>query len=162
VLGWECRSGTAVIRVRDEHVTRRVNRNAKGPEQACLGGGTAVAAVPLSPASRHDSGTSVVDAEHAVAPRVGDEEGLARIEPQASRPAQANDGHLFDRTSRVDAEDPPVRNEHASPRQLAAYVGLIPSEYSSGAARIEGAWAYRHLAKVSQHIQKRIDALPRQ
>lgn len=65
-----------------------------------------------------------------------------------------------------------------SPRQLAAFVGLIPSEYSSGASRrqggitkagngrarralIEGAWAYRHPAKVSQHIQTRIDGLPK-
>ena len=65
-----------------------------------------------------------------------------------------------------------------SPRQLAAFVGLIPSEYSSGPSRrqggitkagngrarralIEGAWAYRHPAKVSEHIQRRIDALPK-
>ena len=65
-----------------------------------------------------------------------------------------------------------------SPRQLAAFVGLIPSEYSSGPARRQGgitkagqrprpsrldrrAWAYRHPAKVSQHIQPRIDALPK-
>ena len=26
---------------------------------------------------------------------------------------------------------------------------------------IEGAWAYRHPAKVSQHLQTRIDALPK-
>jgi transposase len=61
---------------------------------------------------------------------------------------------------------------------LAAFVGLIPSEYSSGPARrqggitkagnghagcalIEGAWAYRHPAKVSEHIQRRIDTLPK-
>ena len=65
-----------------------------------------------------------------------------------------------------------------SPRQLGAFVGLSPSEYSSGSARrqggitkagngrarralIEGAWAYRHPAKVSQHIQARIDRLPK-
>jgi transposase len=65
-----------------------------------------------------------------------------------------------------------------SPRQLAAFVGLIPSEHSSGPARrqggitkagngrarralIEGAWAYRHPAKVSEHIQRRIDGLPK-
>lgn len=65
-----------------------------------------------------------------------------------------------------------------SPRQLAAFVGLIFSEYSSGPARrqggitkagngrvrralLEGAWANRHPAKVSQHIQTRIDALPK-
>ena len=65
-----------------------------------------------------------------------------------------------------------------SPRRLAAFVGLIPSEYSSGPARrqggitkagngrarralIEGAWAYRHPAKVSEHIQRRIDGLPK-
>jgi transposase len=65
-----------------------------------------------------------------------------------------------------------------SPRQLAAFVGLIPSEYSSGGTRrqggitkagngrarralIEAAWAYRHPAKVSLHIQQRIDHLPK-
>jgi transposase len=65
-----------------------------------------------------------------------------------------------------------------SPRQLGAFVGLIPSEDSSGPRRrlgaitktgngrarralIEGAWAYRHPAKVSEHIQRRIDALPK-
>ncbi len=64
------------------------------------------------------------------------------------------------------------------PRQLAAYVGLIPSEYSSGTARhqggitktgngrarralIEAAWAYRYRAKVSAHIQRRVDQLPK-
>ena len=61
-----------------------------------------------------------------------------------------------------------------TPRQLGAFVGLIPSEYSSGSSRrqggitkaghgrarralIEAAWAYRHPAKVSAHIQTRID-----
>ncbi len=65
-----------------------------------------------------------------------------------------------------------------NPRQLAAYVGLIPSEYSSGSARrqggitkagngrarralIEAAWAYRYPAKVSAHIQQRIEGLPK-
>jgi transposase len=65
-----------------------------------------------------------------------------------------------------------------SPRQLAAFVGLVPSEDSSGPRRrlgaitktgngrarralIEGAWAYRHPAKVSEHIQRRIDGLPK-
>lgn len=65
-----------------------------------------------------------------------------------------------------------------NPRQLAAFVGLTPSEYSSGLSRrqagitkagnararrvlIEGAWAYRYPAKISAHIQRRIDALPK-
>ena len=65
-----------------------------------------------------------------------------------------------------------------NPRQLAAFLGLIPSEYSSGERRrqgsitkagngharralIEGAWAYRFPAKVSAHIQKRIENLPK-
>ena len=65
-----------------------------------------------------------------------------------------------------------------NPRQLAAYVGLIPSEYSSGRTRrqggitkagngrarralIEAAWAYRFPAKVSAHMQTRIDVLPK-
>jgi transposase len=65
-----------------------------------------------------------------------------------------------------------------SPRQLGAFVGLMPSEHSSGPRRrlgaitktgngrarralVEGAWAYRHPAKVSEHLQRRIDALPK-
>jgi transposase len=64
-----------------------------------------------------------------------------------------------------------------NPRQLAAFLGLIPSEHSSGERRrqgsitkagngharralIEGAWAYRFPAKVSVHIQKRLETLP--
>ena len=64
-----------------------------------------------------------------------------------------------------------------NPRQLAAFVGLIPSEYSSGPQRrqgpitkagngrarralIEAAWAYRYPAKVSPSIQKRLETLP--
>jgi transposase len=65
-----------------------------------------------------------------------------------------------------------------NPRQLAAFVGLIPSEHSSGEKRrqggitkagnprarrvlVEGAWAYRYPAKISPHIQQRIEKLPR-
>lgn len=64
-----------------------------------------------------------------------------------------------------------------SPRQLAAYVGLIPSEHSSGSKRRQGgitkagnararrvlteaAWAYRYNAKISPIIQKRLEGLP--
>src|SRR6185503_8635603 len=56
-----------------------------------------------------------------------------------------------------------------SPRKLTAYLGLTPSEYSSGERRrqgritktgnaharralVEGAWAYRYPAKVSRHL----------
>ncbi len=65
-----------------------------------------------------------------------------------------------------------------NPRQLAAFVGLTPSEHSSGATRrlggitkagnsharrvlVEGAWAYRYPAKVSAYIQRRIEGLPK-
>jgi len=65
-----------------------------------------------------------------------------------------------------------------NPRQLAAFLGLVPSEYSSGNSRrlggitkagngharrvlIEGAWSYRYPAKVSAHIQKRLEGLPK-
>lgn len=65
-----------------------------------------------------------------------------------------------------------------NPRQLAAFVGLTPSEHSSGPKRrqggitktgnsrarrvlVEGAWAYRYPAKISAHIQRRIDKLPK-
>ena len=65
-----------------------------------------------------------------------------------------------------------------NPRQLGAFVGLIPSEYSSGESRrlgpitkagngharralVEAAWAYRYPAKVSAHLQKRIERCPK-
>jgi transposase len=64
-----------------------------------------------------------------------------------------------------------------NPRQLAGFLGLVPSEDSSGGRRrlggitkagngharrvlVEGAWAYRFPAKVSPHIQKRLEGLP--
>jgi len=65
-----------------------------------------------------------------------------------------------------------------NPRQLMSDLGLIPSEYSSGDRRrqggitkagntharrvlIEGAWAYRDPAKVSRHLQWRLETLPK-
>ena len=58
------------------------------------------------------------------------------------------------------------------------FLGLIPSEYSSGERRregsitkagntharralVEGAWAYRYPAKVSRHLQLRLEQLPK-
>ena len=65
-----------------------------------------------------------------------------------------------------------------NPRQLMNYLGLTPSEYSSGERRrqggitktgnsharralVEGAWAYRYPAKVSRHLQLRLEKLPK-
>jgi transposase len=64
-----------------------------------------------------------------------------------------------------------------NPRQLMSYVGLHPSEHSSGSTRrqggiaktgnahprgvlVEGAWAYRYMPKVSRQIQVRQESLP--
>lgn len=64
-----------------------------------------------------------------------------------------------------------------NPRQLMSYLGLTPSEYSSGERRrqgtitkagntfarralVEGAWSYRYPAKVSRHLQLRLEELP--
>ena len=64
-----------------------------------------------------------------------------------------------------------------NPRQLMHSLGLTPSEYASGARRqqgsipktgntharralVEGAWAYRYPAKVSRHLQRRLEKLP--
>ncbi len=61
-----------------------------------------------------------------------------------------------------------------TPRKLMSYLGLTPSEYSSGPHRrqggitkagngharralVEGAWAYRYPAKVSRHLQLRLE-----
>jgi transposase len=65
-----------------------------------------------------------------------------------------------------------------NPRQLMNYLGLTPSEYSSGERRrqggltktgntharralVAGAWAYRSPAKVSRHLQLRLEKLPK-
>jgi transposase len=64
-----------------------------------------------------------------------------------------------------------------NPRQRMHYLGLTPAEYSSGARRqqgsmtktgntqarralVEGTWAYRYPAKVSRHLQRRLEKLP--
>jgi transposase len=65
-----------------------------------------------------------------------------------------------------------------NPRELMKFLGLIPSEYSTGErrrqgamtkagnpharrARVEGAWAYRDPAKVSRHLQLRLEKQPK-
>jgi len=65
-----------------------------------------------------------------------------------------------------------------NPRHVMNYLGLIPSEYSSGERRrpssitkagntharralVEGAWAYRYPAKVSRHLPLRLEKLPK-
>jgi transposase len=65
-----------------------------------------------------------------------------------------------------------------NPRQLMKFLGLIPSEYSSAERRrqgsitkagntqarralVEGAWAYRYPAKVSRHLQLRLETQPK-
>jgi transposase len=65
-----------------------------------------------------------------------------------------------------------------TPRELMKFLGLIPSEYSSGERRqqgsitkagntharralVEGAWAYRYPAKVSRHLQLRLETQPK-
>jgi transposase len=69
-----------------------------------------------------------------------------------------------------------TRFEH--PRALMKFLGLIPSEASSGErrrqgsiptagnthtrrARVEGAWAYHYPAKVSRHLQRRLETQPK-
>jgi transposase len=64
-----------------------------------------------------------------------------------------------------------------NPRQRRNYLGLTPSDYSSGERRrqggltktgnthdrralVEGAWAYRSPAKISRHLQLRLEKLP--
>ncbi len=65
----------------------------------------------------------------------------------------------------------------SKPTELMAYVGLVPSEHSSGPtvkrggitkagngyarrALVEAAWAYRFPARVTRHLKKRSDNLP--
>ena len=65
-----------------------------------------------------------------------------------------------------------------NPRELMKFLGVIPSEYSSGERRqqgsitkagntharralVEGAWAYRSPAKVSRHLQLRLERQPK-
>jgi transposase len=65
-----------------------------------------------------------------------------------------------------------------SPRELMKCMGLMPAAYASGAQRrpgamtkagntharrvlVEGAWAYRYPAKVSRHLQLRLEHQPK-
>jgi transposase len=65
-----------------------------------------------------------------------------------------------------------------SPRQLMAFLGLVPSERSTGTtvrrggltlagnrrvrrALVEGAWSYRHPARVTETIRGRLESLPK-
>jgi transposase len=65
-----------------------------------------------------------------------------------------------------------------TPRELMNFLGLIPSEYTSAERRrqgsitkagnsharrvlVEGAWAYRYPAKVSRHLQLRLETQPK-
>ena len=65
-----------------------------------------------------------------------------------------------------------------TPRELMKFLGLSPSEYSTGERRrqgsitkagntharralVEGAWAYRYPAKVSRHLQLRLETHPK-
>ena len=69
------------------------------------------------------------------------------------------------------------RSRVATPRELMKFLGLIPSESSSGERRqqgsitkagntqarralVEGAWAYRSPAKVRRHLQLRLENQP--
>jgi transposase len=64
------------------------------------------------------------------------------------------------------------------PKQLMTFLGLIPAAYSTGERRrqgsitnagntharralVEGAWAYRYPAKVSRHLQLRLEQQPK-
>jgi transposase len=64
------------------------------------------------------------------------------------------------------------------PSELMKFLGLVPSEYSSGQRRqqggmtktghtharrvlVEGAWAYRYPAKVRRHLQLRLENQPK-
>ena len=75
--------------------------------------------------------------------------------------------------------DPGDLTRFESPRELMNFMGLTPSEYSSGERRlgrgqlprqgntharrvlVEGAWAYRYPAKVSRHVQLRLEKHPK-
>jgi transposase len=70
------------------------------------------------------------------------------------------------------------RTRFDTPRERMKVLGLIPAEYSSGEPRrpgsltkaghaharsalVEGAWAYRYPAKVSRHLQLRLEQQPK-
>src|SRR3546814_4396947 len=66
-----------------------------------------------------------------------------------------------------------------SPRELMGWLGIVPSEYSSGARQrqggttkagnsyarrllVEAAWSYRYVSKVSRIIQNRNEGMPQE
>jgi len=98
-----------------------------------------------------------------------------RLEPIVTA-IQALRGISLVNAAIVVAEIGPL-SRFSKPTELMAYLGLVPSEYSSGPtikrggitkagngyarrALVEAAWAYRFPPRVSRHIRKRSDQLP--
>jgi len=113
--------------------------------------------------TRLDDHLRDVAATWRLRPRVDAYQALRGIQPHTAITVAAELGDL----TRFD-----------TPRQLAAFVGLIPSEYSTGLSRrlgpitkagnsyarralVEAAWAYRYPAKVSVHLQRRLEGCPK-
>ena len=123
---------------------------------------------------------------HAVQEAERRRDRLTRADPRAA--AELVDGAGRRRRSRRCAASPSIVavtvvaevgdfRRFANPRQLMAYLGLVPSEHSSGStvrrggitkagnalARrvlIEGAWTYRMSARVSRKLHDRLEPLP--
>jgi len=98
-----------------------------------------------------------------------------RLEPVVSA-IQALRGVSLLTAATVIAEIGPLAR-FSKPTELMAYLGLVPSEHSSGAsikrggitkagngyarrALVEAAWTYRFPARVSRHLRKRSEQLP--
>lgn len=98
-----------------------------------------------------------------------------RLEPIVSA-IQALRGVSLLTAATVVAEIGPMAR-FTKPTQLMAYIGLVPSEHSTGTsikrggitktgngyarrALVEAAWTYRFPARVTRHIRKRCDQLP--
>lgn len=98
-----------------------------------------------------------------------------RLEPIVSA-IQALRGISLVNAAIIVAEIGPLAR-FSKPTELMAYLGLVPSEYSSGAtikrgritkagngyarrALVEAAWTYRFPARVTRHLRKRSNQLP--
>lgn len=98
-----------------------------------------------------------------------------RLEPVVSS-IQALRGVSLLTAAIIMAEIGPL-GRFSKPTELMSYLGLVPSEHSSGAnikrggitkagngyarrALVEAAWTYRFPARVTRHLKKRIDQLP--
>ena len=127
--------------------------------------------------AREDAKKDLKSAKHRLKAELRDQVDTWRLKPVVTA-IQAMRGIQFITAATLIAELGDV-TRFDNPKQLMGYLGLTPSEYSSGRRRkrggitkagnsharrvlVEGAWSYRFPARVSRHLQYRLERVPQE